>query len=117
MAPGPALSLSGQALHRGEGYAEFDVMREETIRILDLASTRTISTGAFFLGRPAPAKVDGAYGLMKLISDVAPRIWPVFEKRLRVLLDRHRASHRGRASEDFFRAQHAVLWRALRTLR
>lgn len=106
-----------QALHPGEGYAAFDVIREEAIRILDRTSARTISTGAFFIGRPAPAPEGGVYGLVEPISEIAPRVWPTFEARLRMLLDRHQASPRARPGGDFFRAHHAELWRYLMTLR
>jgi hypothetical protein len=105
-----------QALRPEEGYTAFDVIREDSIRIQDRTSSRTISTGAFFMGRPVPAGEEGVYALAEPLSEIAPRVWPAFERRMRELLDRHRASAAGRGGKDFFRTQHAELFRILASL-
>ncbi len=102
-----------QALLPEEGYVAFDIIREDTLRILDRTSARTISTGAFFLGRPAPGGEWGAHRLMEPSTEIKPQAWPAFEEHLHELLDRHRASEH--AEKDFFRSHHAGLWRMLMT--
>jgi hypothetical protein len=105
-----------QALRPDEGYTVYDVFREDTIQIVDRTSSRTISTGAFFLGRPVPGKDEGTYALAEPLSAIAPGVWPAFEERMRALLDQHRASPSGQVRQDFFRTHHLALFNILKDL-
>jgi hypothetical protein len=86
----------------------------ESLRVWDVSSSKTLTNGAIFLGRAIPYdEKSDLYSLLGTITELPPKLWAILEPHIEQWKKDYFGQHPQATPDTFYRAYHARLQRKI----